>query len=47
MLPESIDENVDHKPEDGAYVFGLFLEGCKWNYDIMELDESENKVPSI
>jgi hypothetical protein len=21
----------------------MFLEGARWNYDIMELDESENK----
>ena len=31
-------------PKDGAYVQGLFIEGAKFNYDEMELDESENKV---
>ncbi|EAR85626.2 dynein heavy chain (macronuclear) [Tetrahymena thermophila SB210] len=32
------------KPEDGAYVFGLFIEGSKWNPIQMELDESDPKV---
>lgn len=43
-MDQNIDEHVDHKPEDGAYVYGLYLEGCKWNFDIMELDESDPKV---
>jgi hypothetical protein len=43
-MTKAIDENVDHRPEDGAYIWGLFIEGCKWNYDKMELDESDPKV---
>lgn len=35
------------KPEDGAYVWGLFLEGTKWNYKVMELDESDPKVTNV
>jgi dynein heavy chain len=38
---------VTEKPKDGAYVYGLFIEGAKWNYDIMELDESDPKVNAI
>jgi len=34
----------DTKPEDGAYVTGMYLEGCRWNFDTMLLDESEPKV---
>lgn len=32
------------KPEDGAYVYGLFIEGSKWNINSMKLDESDPKV---
>jgi dynein heavy chain, axonemal len=35
---------VEKRPENGCYVYGMYLEGCKWNYDKMELDESDPKV---
>merc|ERR1712217_741757 len=32
------------KPPNGVYTYGTFLEGCKWNWDKWELDESDPKV---
>lgn len=31
-------------PEDGINVYGLFVEGCRWNYNKKVLDESEMKI---
>lgn len=39
-----IKNEPETEPEDGAYVYGLFIEGSKWNYDTMLLDESDPKV---
>jgi hypothetical protein len=35
------------KPDDGAYVFGLFIEGSKWDFEKAELEESDPKVINI
>jgi len=47
-----IDEAMVEKPEDGCLIYGLFLEGARFNYDTMALDESEPrqlfaKAPTI
>ena len=34
----------EEKPADGAYVRGMFLEGARWDYGSMQLEESELKV---
>jgi len=31
-------------PENGCYMWGLFLEGAKWNEKDQKLDESDAKV---
>lgn len=28
-------------PEDGIYVYGLFIEGAKWDYKEQMIDEQE------
>lgn len=35
--------DVTSKPEVGVYTYGLFLEGCKWDYDEHVLADSEAK----
>jgi dynein heavy chain len=43
--PEHINKDtVKQGPPDGVYIFGMFLDGCKWNYSKMVLDESDPKV---
>ena len=31
-------------PEEGVYIFGLFMEGARWNMDFMIVDESIPKI---
>lgn len=35
--------NVREKPQDGCYVFGMFIEGARWNYSTHRLDISKNR----
>jgi dynein heavy chain len=34
---------VMEKPEDGCYVYGMYIEGAKWNYSTHGLDYSNNR----
>ena len=36
-------EDVKEKPESGCLFYGLYLEGCKWDYEKHELAESDPK----
>lgn len=35
---------IETPPEDGVFVYGVFLEGCRWNREAMKLDESTPKI---
>lgn len=39
----SSPKDVSHKPEFGCFVYGLYLEGCRWNDEIHCLSESRPK----
>lgn len=36
-------KDVKAKPESGCYLYGLYLEGCRWDYDAEQLADSEPK----
>lgn len=35
---------VTGKPENGCYIFGLLMEGARWDDDLMAVNESHPKV---
>lgn len=41
---EVVQEENPPPPEDGINVYGLWIEGCKWNYARRQLDESDPKI---
>lgn len=38
-----LNEQPTQRPNDGCVIYGLFLEGCRWNSEIHFLDESHPK----
>lgn len=36
-------QDVTAKPTDGVFCYGLFLEGCRWDYEAHVLNDSEPK----
>ena len=43
ILDDITYDKVEDRPEDGCYVYGMFLEGARWNYDKHLLDDSLNR----
>ena len=37
-------EDVTAAPADGVFVYGMFIDGCKWDYGSMTLADSDPKV---
>ena len=35
--------DITEKPEDGCYIYGMYLEGCKWDYNNHILSDSDPK----
>ena len=42
VIKESSSE-LTQRPENGCYIYGLFLEGARWDEDQFELGESKPK----
>lgn len=38
-----VPERITEKPEDGCFVYGMYLEGARWNYTTHKLDFSKNR----
>jgi len=36
-------KEIKEKPESGCYIYGMYLEGCKWDYETHCLAESDPK----
>ena len=43
IMDDTTWDKVTTKPEDGCYVYGMFLEGARWNYETHLLDNSLNR----
>ncbi|CAK1546918.1 unnamed protein product [Leptosia nina] len=39
-----MEAECEQEPSFGVYCKGLFLEGARWNRDVMQLDESYPKI---
>jgi dynein heavy chain len=40
ILDDKKPSDISEKPENGVYVYGMFLEGARWNYEKHILDDS-------
>lgn len=39
-----LNTNYNKRPTNGCIIYGLFLEGCRWNVQLNSLDESKSKI---
>jgi len=43
VLDDTSHKDIKEKPEAGCYIYGMYLEGCKWDYENHCLTESDPK----
>lgn len=48
MIPEdtegSGEYDLENPPEDGCYIYGLYMEGAAWDHSLHYLNESQPKI---
>jgi len=44
VMPGHKEKYIDEAPEDGVYVYGLFIEGARWDEKNMVIGESQPKI---
>lgn len=38
-----VPERILERPEDGCFVYGMYIEGARWNFTSHKLDFSKNR----
>lgn len=52
ILVQETSEEIEEEPEDGVYIYGLFMDGARWDRDTMTIadqfpSEMYDKMPVI
>jgi dynein heavy chain len=42
--PDSKEYDISQTPDDGCYIYGLFLDGARWDEENRCLNESKPKI---
>ena len=43
VLDTLVPERIAQKPDDGCFVYGMYLEGARWSYSEHKIDYSMNR----